>query len=240
MHQIQPLDWDTNFFGYKIGKLYLPKEAIINTELLNSTDFDLLYIFAEQIIDEEHLKLVNANLYDIKIEFIKNINTSTETLTQSETMGQQAIQIKPINKLSDNLLHLVLESGVYSRFKLDKNFINNEFERLYKALIEKTFIDKDGEVIGAYVNNDLIGFVSLSLKEGVADIGLIAVHEKARGKHIGKTLLQASYNYAQQHQSKALTVVTQQYNNLAMQFYKNNGFEFYKKNYIYHLWKTIS
>ena len=110
MHQIQPLDWDTNFFGYKIGKLYLPKEAIINTELLNSTDFDLLYIFAEQIIDEEHLKLVNANLYDIKIEFIKNINTSTETLTQSETMGQQAIQIKPINKLSDNLLHLVLES----------------------------------------------------------------------------------------------------------------------------------
>jgi dTDP-4-amino-4,6-dideoxy-D-galactose acyltransferase len=240
MHQIQPLDWDTNFFGYKIGKLHLPQETIINTELLNSTDFDLVYIFAEQIIDEEHLKLVNANLYDIKIEFIQNIKTSLEMLPQTETIGNHEVEIKQITELSDNLLYLVLESGVYSRFKLDKNFKNKEFERLYRAWIEKTFIDKDGEVIGAYVNNDLIGFVSLSLKEGVAGIGLIAVHEKARGKHIGKTLLQASYNYAQKHQSMALTVVTQQYNNLAMQFYKNNGFEFYKKNYIYHLWKTIS
>ena len=237
MHQIQHLDWDTNFFGYKIGKLHLPKETIINTELLNSTDFDLVYIFAEQIIDDEHLKSFNANLYDIKIEFIKNIKTSLEMLPHSETIGNHEVEIKKITELSDNLLYLVLESGIYSRFKLDKNFINKEFERLYKAWIEKTLIDKEAEVIGAYINNDLIGFVSMSLKAGVADIGLIAVHPKARGKHVGKRLLQASYSYAQKHQSKALTVVTQENNNQAMQFYQNNGFIINHKNYIYHLWK---
>ncbi len=237
MHQIQLLDWDTNFFGYKVGKLYLPKDREIDPNLLSPSDFDLVYIFTEQLIDDERIKLMNARLCDIKIEFIKNIEATLNVLPLSETISNEVIEIKPIKKLTDNLLHLVLESGVYSRFKLDKNFINNEFERLYKAWIEKALIDKDAKVLGAYMNDNLVGFVSLSLKAGVADIGLIAVHEKARGKRIGKRLLQAAYAYAQQHQSEALTVVTQENNNQAMQFYQNNGFKINHKNYIYHLWK---
>jgi dTDP-4-amino-4,6-dideoxy-D-galactose acyltransferase len=240
MHQIQFLDWDTIFFGYKVGKICLSTDAIIDSQLPHAHDFDLVYIFTEQLIDEERQRLMHAILCDIKIKFTKEIKTDLNAMPQDQGISKEVIEIKPIHKLSDNLFHLVLESGIYSRFKQDENFTNNEFERLYKAFIENALNDNDAEVLGAFINDDLVGFVSISLKAGVANIGLIAVNEKDRGKHIGKKLLQASYTYAQKHQSKALTVVTQETNIQAMQFYQKNGFKINHKNYIYHLWKKTS
>jgi dTDP-4-amino-4,6-dideoxy-D-galactose acyltransferase len=232
MYQIQILDWDTNFFGYKIGKLVLTKNAEIEAAFFKTEDYNLIYIFSEHTLSDSNLKQIGAQLQDTKIEFIKKIS-----LDKDYSISHNEVEIKPLSKLTDSLFHLVLESGLYSRFKGDKHFVNHEFERLYKAWIEKTLNDEQGKVIGAFVKDELIGFVSLSIKSGIADIGLIAVDEKARGKHIGKMLLYAAYNYAKMHKSIAITVVTQEKNIDAMHFYQNNGFEIDKKNYIYHLWK---
>jgi dTDP-4-amino-4,6-dideoxy-D-galactose acyltransferase len=231
MHQIQLLDWDTNFFGYKVGRLALLNNQEPEIIQIKKDDYRLIYIFTQQKIEEQQLKMLGADLYDIKIEFIKEAKSIANNAIENDK-----VEIKPISILTDSLFHLVLESGVHSRFKQDKHFVNHEFERLYKAWIEKTLIEKDAKVIGAYMHDELIGFVSLSLKAGVADIGLIAVHEKARGNHIGKRLLASANIYAAQHQSKDITVVTQETNTEAMRFYQHNDFKIDKRNYIYHLW----
>ncbi len=232
MPEIQVLDWDTNFFGYKVGKISLINNEIVDFIDFQKNDFELIYLFSEFNIDENLLKKTQAKLQDIKIELTKDLDLKNNYLEQNGN-----VQLKEITKFSEELYHLVLESGAHSRFKLDKHFVNNEFDLLYKAWIQNSLNDTNAKVIGAYINNELLGFVSLSLKSGIADIGLIAVHEKARGNHIGKKLLESAYMYSIQNQSNYITVVTQEFNKQAMLFYLNNGFIINKKTFIYHLWK---
>lgn len=232
MPKIQVLDWDTNFFGYKVGKISLINNEIVDFIDFQKNDFELIYLFSEFNIDENLLKKTQAKLQDIKIELTKDLDLKNNYLEQNGN-----VQLKEITKFSEELYHLVLESGAHSRFKLDKHFVNNEFDLLYKAWIQNSLNDTNAKVIGAYINNELLGFVSLSLKSGIADIGLIAVHEKARGNHIGKKLLESAFMYAIQNQSNSITVVTQEFNKQAMLFYMNNGFVINKKTFIYHLWK---
>lgn len=232
MPEIQVLDWDTNFFGYKVGKISLTNNDIDDFFDFQKSDFDLIYLFSEFNINDNLLKKIGAKLQDIKIELIKDLDLKNNYLEQNGN-----VQLKEITKFSVELYHLVLESGAHSRFKLDKHFVNNEFDLLYKAWIQNSLNDTNAKVIGAYINNELLGFVSLSLKSGIADIGLIAVHEKARGNHIGKKLLESAYMYSIQNQSNYITVVTQEFNKQAMLFYLNNGFIINKKTFIYHLWK---
>jgi dTDP-4-amino-4,6-dideoxy-D-galactose acyltransferase len=235
MHQIQPLDWDTNFFGYKVGKLSLSMSESVDVSKIELADFDLVYLFAEQSIEEDLLNKWGAELQDIKVELIKELKLEAGTFNKSSE-----IQIKTINIFSDALMKLVLESGVCSRFKLDKKFNKNEFERLYKAWIKKALVDNEAIVMGAFNNDELLGFISLGINALMDEIGLFAVSENVRGKQIGKSLLHAAQSYSTQRQCQYLKVVTQENNILAMHFYKNNGFEIHKKTYIYHLWKTIS
>jgi dTDP-4-amino-4,6-dideoxy-D-galactose acyltransferase len=136
MHQIQLLDWDTNFFGYKVGRLALLNNQEPEIIQIKKDDYRLIYIFTQQKIEEQQLKMLGADLYDIKIEFIKEAKSIANNAIENDK-----VEIKPISILTDSLFHLVLESGVHSRFKQDKHFVNHEFERLYKAWIEKTLIE---------------------------------------------------------------------------------------------------
>jgi len=233
MLEVQHLDWDTNFFGYEVGKIMLAEHTSINNLMVNHDHYELVYLFSEEALNSDDCKNIGADLVDIKIEFIKSPQAPKNIL-----IHDNQIKIKKAGQLSDDLLQLVYESGIYSRFKLDNHFVNNEFEKLYKAWIEKSFSDEHAEVLGAYNNQELVGFVSLGLKFEIANIGLIAVKENARGMHIGKKLLEAANEYAIAHHSKYLTVVTQENNIQAMHFYQKNGFTIDKKTYIYHLWKN--
>src|SRR5690606_27130927 len=63
----------------------------------------------------------------------------------------------------DQLLQLTLESGEYSRFAIDKNFVNNEYRKLYTKWIENS-IDKINaiEVLLAVEGESILGFVTLT------------------------------------------------------------------------------
>ena len=232
MNKIQYLEWDSKFFGYKIGKIIFD-ENINDTQLkFDQEDYQLIYLFSKEKLNNEFQKKINANLVDIKIEFIKKA-----VVVNSEFANH--LEIKKINHITDDLLQLVYESGVYSRFKLDQNFKNNEFEKLYEAWINKALNDLNSMVVGAFIDSKIVGFISLGIKQGIADIGLIAVDEHARGKHLGTILLGEANNFAIKNDSEYLTVVTQENNIQAMKFYERNGFSVDKKNYIYHLWKQV-
>lgn len=233
MIQIQSLDWDSNFFGYKVGKINLIDINFDEILKIDTQDYKLIYLFSAKEIPDEILDKISGKLVDIKVELIKK--TSKEIANNPINF-----QVKKINVLTDELIKLVFESGIYSRYRLDQNFINNEFERMYRAWIQKSLTDSNSEVIGVFDHNELIGFISLSLKNGIADIGLIAVDEKARGLKIGSKLLDESNIFALKNKSEFITVVTQANNIQAMRLYERNGFEIKHKNYIYHIWKKTT
>lgn len=227
MH-IEPVVWDSDFFGYPIGKLILNHDEVIDAEVCSKSAYKLIYVFSESALTVKQQNGVHADLVDCKVDL--------EVFSKAEPISSNG-HIVPIRELTPKLLDLVYQSGHYSRFKLDKQFANREFEQLYLEWITKALNDKDQQVLGFMEEDKLVGFVTLGNKSSAANIGLIAVDEMYRGKSIGKHLIRESHRFAQQNRLNKITVTTQWVNDGAMQFYLQQGFEVVKKLYIYHLWK---
>ena len=228
--EIIQLKWDTDFFGYKVGKLLL-NDNNLDENLLINNDFKLIYLFCNEPLSEALVKKHNLFLSDEKIDLITNVSNLTYNQFENENLVELTI-------LDDNLLDLTFQSGHFSRFKIDSNFKNNEFETLYTAWIEQSISHKNADkVIGFSINNKVVGFITFVLKNNMFDIGLIAVNEQHRSLKIGKQLLAYVFNYSVSKNVEFVTVTTQNKNQGALNFYLKNGFSINKTTYIYHLWK---
>ncbi len=228
--EINTLDWDTECFEYKVGKVALT-DNLIDKNLLLNNDYRLIYLYSKIPLSEELIKNLNLFLADEKVE----LSIQVSDLTINKLPNENLVEV---TELDDDLLNLTYQSGHFSRFKIDTNFKNNEFEKLYAAWIEQSVTHKSAEkVIGYLVNNNLVGFVTIGFKNNAYDIGLIAVDEAFRNFKIGKQLLNYVLDYAILKKINKVTVTTQNQNQGAMKFYLNNGFLIDKTTYIYHLWK---
>lgn len=215
---IKYLPWDTSFFGYKVG------------ETLESPDLDeakeegykLLYVRSKtpQKMDA---------FVDHRVRFYKNISpVSVKDDHLISLLG------KP---LTPELIHISEVSGGHSRYKLDKNFKSQEFERLYREWIRKSLTGEIADDVIAYMNSgEVAGLVTVKLKETEAHIGLIAVTEKVQGKGVGSVLINAVEDFAFKHGARTLHVPTQKNNEGSCRFYSKNGFSIEYEEFIYQIW----
>lgn len=231
------LEWDTHFFGYKIASI---KAFEVGVEKLNNIfrelkeqEFKLAYCFIDPAdkVSNESLKQFPGFLADEKVTYSIEV---TEELNFPVT---DHILTYNSNKASEKLKTLALQSGLYSRFKIDPDFHNNEFERLYTEWIEKSVERKLADEVLIYSEgDDFQGFITLVLHENSGSIGLIAVDENQRGKAIGKKLIGAVVQYFYDHKITTIDVVTQKSNYAACRFYESCGFKIKSIVNIYHLW----
>lgn len=231
------LNWDSQFFGYKIASIQAKNLKLEDLEeimtRLRDQNVKLAYCFADPAdeLSNSSFESFSGLLVDKKVTFFKKI---------SETDSFEGSQfIKPFNRdyASDKLKSIALQSGIYSRFNVDPNFTNREFEKLYLEWINKS-IQKEiaREVLVYYENNDEKGLITLGFKDNSGSIGLLAVDEKERGKSIGKKLVQSALLYFKEKNANIVEVVTQIENKGACSFYESLGFEVKSCVNIYHLW----
>jgi dTDP-4-amino-4,6-dideoxy-D-galactose acyltransferase len=231
------LEWDSDFFGYKIASLRplnlgsTQLNEIIS--VLQRNDFTLAYCFVNpgDHLSNCSLKESSGFLADEKITFIVDL-TEMKNKVYSEY-----IEPYRLNTSSDKLRVLALQSGYYSRFRIDPKFHNNEYEKLYREWIDKS-VSKlmSDEILVYYKDDDEKGFVTLGIKNGVGSIGLIAVDELERGNSIGKELMSAALSFFLNKNICSVEVVTQKANKVACEFYKSRGFSFKSIENVYHLW----
>lgn len=227
---IEKLNWDSEFFGYPVGKIVLEKGATFAAEAFKSklSDFKLVYIFSPQELELKESSQIF--LADKKVVFLKQLDKAKQYEIKAEINEYDG-------PLSDDLLELVLESGIYSRFRVDKHFKNKEFERLYTEWILKSLDGGIAEkVYVSRVDREMAGFITVGLKNGRTDIGLISVNEKFRGMSIASSLISVACNYSIAKSIYKIQVVTQGDNIPAMKLYQHNGFEIEEITYIYHYW----
>lgn len=238
MEKYYLLEWDTQFFGYKIANINSFKLELLELnavlEELRNKDFKLAYCFVSpnDQISNNSLNLVSGLLVDEKITYFAEIGKENTLIDKGN--------IKPydLKYASDKLRSLTLQSGIYSRFNIDPNFRNNEFEKLYLEWIEKSISrELANEVLVSCEENEIQGFVTLTIKNNnTGSIGLIAVDESTRGKSIGKKLMSASFEYFRGREINNLEVVTQKANYIACRFYESCGFQVKNIVNVYHLW----
>ena len=216
---IIPLPFDSSLFGYSVGKC-LADDTWFESEFLKAAkSYRLVYLFSDELLDFRTLKIQPI---DLRLTFFKNLK------------GRNAdnAEIQPYSgPLTETLQALAFESGVFSRFHTDPNFVNREFEKLYRLWIEKALAQH--EVLLA---KDQAGFVSCKVAEFDAQIGLIAVQTAHRGKGWGKKLIQSAENFAIQKGAQTMTIGTQAANLPASSLYHSMGYQLIEKKFIYHYW----
>jgi dTDP-4-amino-4,6-dideoxy-D-galactose acyltransferase len=228
--EIIHLKWDTDFFGYKVGKVIVDNNCL-NEEILGNNDYRLLYVYSNEALKEDVILKCNLFLVDEKTDLIARVSDLTFDNATNDSITE-------LVSLDQNLLDLTFQSGHYSRFKIDPNFKSNEFEKLYTAWIEQSINHSIAEkVLGFIVNNKTVGFITIAKKNNAHDIGLIAVDTAHRSLKIGKQLLEFVFRYASSNKVNTITVTTQMQNQGALKFYLQNGFSVNRSTFIYHLWK---
>ena len=230
------LKWDSDFFLYKIAEAVLndfsSKDFPDLTNYFYNKNYRLVYLYPYNNVIYVELTNCKIPFTDTKVIFHKKSNDFTNKYLQDSHIATYSK-----DRHDDNLKELAFRSGMYSRFRLDPNFANNEFERLYTEWINRSVDGKIADEVLVYeINKVIAGFVSYKVCNKKLTIGLIAVSESYKGNGIGKSLMNKIENIASHNNVKEVEVATQLRNIEASSFYKACNYKIKSKNPVFHLW----
>ena len=229
------LPWDSDFFGFGVGRInnsidYKELSSIAQEGKKNSIRLFYYLTLVEQDINllNSHFRI--ARLVDKKVLFYKK-NLIPKVYDDNKV--NEYFKKAP-NK---DMYALAIESGMYSRFKVDPEIPNGKFEELYRIWIENSVNKKKADKV-FYTGSlkKLSGIVTIEKLQHVAKIGLLSVDSKFRGQKLGSYLMYCCENYCVKNNLIRLDVYTQADNHTACSFYSSNGFEIDNIKYVYHLW----
>jgi len=227
--EIINLNWDSDFFKMNIGRLIVEDIELfdLNKFIFLAKDFDLVYVFC---VDE----IIGLKRVDIKETFLlKDFGTNDDLF-----LFQNIDCFSKENHSYEELLNLALQSGIYSRFKIDPKFKNHEYENLYTEWLNKSIEKKIAiDIIIKIIDDKIVGFTTLNKKtDSMAEIGLIAVDSQYRGRGVARELMKSTITRAYKLDFAHLQVATQHNNKPAVNLYKSLGFQSRTKTNIYHYW----
>lgn len=231
--QLEDVQWDSDFFGYKVGKVAVTTDNELEVQrlLTENNSYRLIYVFADRALE---LPKSVAKLVDRKV-------TMHQPISKHILDIRSGLQITAFDLEKDSyqeLEQLALLSGLFSRFKTDENFTNNEYNRLYSEWIHNSVFKKSAfEILVAKMDDKITGFITLEKKtDTLSAIGLIAVAPQAQGQGIGFALIQEAKKRSSTHSFTEIQVVTQADNSPAFHLYQKADFNKTEMKYIYHHW----
>lgn len=233
---LEPLAWDSQFFGYPVARVSLDQNS--GEELddlfkqLAAGNFRLTYFFVAPGEKEMNERIIKKRgvLVDQKTVFQKPTEKHNEFSNEiTEFQGTEP---------NARLRELALQAGTFSRFRIDKNFIKNEYKRLYLAWITRS-VNKEiaFKTLVATKGSEIIGLTTLAEEKKCAHIGLVAVAETFRGQGIGRDLIRSADTIAFAMGFKEIKVVSQLQNKGACKLYEKCGFHVESITNIYHYWQ---
>jgi dTDP-4-amino-4,6-dideoxy-D-galactose acyltransferase len=228
---ISRLGWDSEFFGLETGKLVLNGNQFF--EFPDPGLFSFIYVLSDRKLTKEEMNVGKGKMHlaDEKIVFHKNLISPIVTSANIQSFDLNC-------DIPDRLYDLAIQSGHYSRFYTDPNLPKSSFEKLYRLWLERSVSRQIADEVYVYETDNIIrGFITLGIKSGRPDIGLVAVNAEDRSLGIGALLLNAAENWAvtNAHMNE-IQVVTQGQNTGACRFYEKNGYTIESVKYIYHWW----
>lgn len=233
----QHLAWDTEFFGQKIGLIRCRSHAeqsqiALALDKFRREEFSLAYVMleGETLLDEVFCKQFGGQLVDIKYIFERSI--------ESESLLPKESNVLDYTGDGTELYELAYAAGWCSRYKIDKHFPQEVFERFYRTWIANSLNGNmaDGVYIIKGENEAPKGFATLKISDEEASIGLIAVDADSRGEGIGKKLINHMIGVARKKGCKRMSVATQKRNKGAVAFYKSCDMSLVESCSIYHFW----
>jgi dTDP-4-amino-4,6-dideoxy-D-galactose acyltransferase len=233
LSQCQFLEWDSAFFGFRIGRLQpdsLTPEVVADAlSWCRREKIRCLYFLARPdspettALAESH----GFRLVDIRL-----------TLRRKPDRAHGPYNfVRPCREADlPTLRRIAAASHRDSRFYYDAGFPAALCDALYKTWIERSCNGYAEAVFVADYRDQPSGYISCHVNGSVGSIGLIAVAENARGRGLGSQLVAAALAYFSQTRCSEVSVVTQGRNCAAQSLYQTTGFRTASVRLWYHRW----
>lgn len=231
------LDWDSNAFGYNVANILIKSNNCNNLidlkKKLKKEHIKLAYWFVNPLDD-----LLNKKAIEFGFKLVDEKQTFQRIISPDESFFYPN-EVKEFHKktISKNLFQIAIQSSIYSRFRLDESFENNEYLTLYNLWIENSVNKTIATDVFVFIEDKKeLGLLTLKISDEIGTIGLFSVDEKSRGKSVGKKLMQTVFFKLFEQKIEKLNVVTQKANKIACNFYSSQGFNLIDTTNVYHLW----
>jgi len=238
---LQILDWDTRQLGVPTARIILPaalsKPLILRELLKNARDQGIRLIYLTIPSEEKNLINTAKDLGGIIVDRKTTYLLYLSVLKSVFNFGQ--IEIYSESLPSPELIALAFESGKYSRFRADPNITEEQFQAIYRQWMMNSvnhIVADDVLVFRDCHTQKILGMITVGEKNQRGDIGLLAVDQDARGKHIGSKLIHAAQDYFIKKNYQQSQIVTQQDNIPACRLYEKCGYHIEKIEYFFHFW----
>lgn len=232
------LEWDSTLFGYKVARIQnpLPDSNISeDISIMKDNGIKLVYVISDPSEQKINDTIVahGGVLVDTKVLYTKRLDTHSLS-----NYGHAQISSYTDSHTDPNLLSLAFQSGVYSRFFNDAQFIHNEYQKLYSQWIEQAIHRNTAFDILVYRDekNTIVGFITLEKEGNTGKVGLFGVDSTMRRKQIGTDLMRSAYRSFIAQNVTAVHIATQKRNIPACNFYEKQGFDILSQQNVYHIW----
>ena len=232
--QVENLNWDSDFFGFPVGKLVQE----INSEndlkkIFSETDLKLIYYITKKKLVEElkSNEFFDVILVDEKVSIQKTLNLDAKIHPKVEIYDEEEVD--------PDLMRLALTAGLHSRFFKDKNISHSKSKELYQVWIEKSVKRILADIVLVYrLDKRIIGFMTILTKGENPHVSLLAVDPEFEGRGVSFALMSSMEGILISKGYKIVKSETQDQNKKAMLIYRRQGVEFKEKHYVYHLWRN--
>jgi ribosomal protein S18 acetylase RimI-like enzyme len=234
---IQYLEWDSQFFGHRIGRIL--QKTLTESSLAQikrwaeENQIDCLYFLATpdddmtvQLAEQDHFHLV-----DLRV----TLRTSLEGMLP---LPEPSIPLDYAQAADIPALKLIAgQNHTNSRFFTDTHFPRQKCRELYEIWIEKAVHGPDTKVFVWRAEGKACAYVTARLlDEGCGDIDLVGIDPRFQGRGLGPQLIIQALNYFRQQQVMRVQTATQGRNIHALKLYQKCGFSIDSIELWYHKW----
>lgn len=233
-NQFEYLPWDSDFFGFKVGKLLEEEkessEFEADLKVIFEEDIELIYYYSEKALPVSFFSdFYDCLLVDVKIPVKK---------TLASKRIDPRISVFTDSTANKELIELAQLAGTHTRFNLDPKISKEKFEKLFKIWIEKSVSGEMASKVLVYKESEkIIGFATLSIDGNIGYAPLLAVNRKFEGLGVSFAIMDAVEAHMFDHGCEFLVSSTQEVNRKALKIYERWGCEFGKGIHVYHFWK---
>lgn len=231
----QVLEWDSAFFGRRIARVEPLALAGPNADETEAW-------FGRERVECAYLLIPGDDQHTIELAGrhgfgLVDVRTTFEAAVTAPCDGPPPSGVREAAPADvDALQAIARDSHHEGRFYADPHFARQRCGDFYAEWIAASCRGWADHVLVADDGDGAIGYLTLHLRNGRSDVGLVGVAEGARGRGVASRLLAAARRWAVAREVDRLAVVTQGRNRVAMSFYQAAGFHLTDIALWYHRW----
>lgn len=233
---IERREWDSKFFGVKIGELYGRGSRESVASLVSNAmvaDYRCLYSLTDCDDRDMEFALTSAGfkLVDVRIELVRDVDSPLSTVEGFDVSLATGADVA-------QLVHASRGTFSKSRFYSDPHFDRRKCEELYNLWVERDCSIDDAMTVVAERGGKLAGFWSASkIAPGLSQTGLGFVSPDFRGGGVPVAMMSyMSRKIAERWGVPFLQAATQGSNVAAIRMHLNCGFKFDRTRLWRHAW----